>query len=342
MTDRRSPARDPLAAPATIRRTPERLEMTETVFKLFQAVIQRTAGIFLAEHKRALLVRRLRPRLRALGLNSYLDYYRLVTRPQDPSELVLMLDLVTTNETRFFREPPQLDLLERELLPSIHRAATERRRPRQLRAWCSACSSGEEPFTLAVLLTRHLPAGWRREVLATDLSTRMLERARRARWPIRQLAQVPARYRGDFLVHRGGARHGETAGAIAAGSDETGRVEPGWVETGWFEARAHLRALIRFERHNLHLDPPPAGPFDLVLCRNVLMYFDLATKRQVVARLLSVLSGDGFLLVGHADSLSGLDPRLRLVAPTVYAPAERVAPGAIAEEAPAPPSEVEP
>lgn len=271
--------------------------MTETVFKLFQNVILRSAGIFLAEHKRALLVRRLRGRLRTLGLDSYLDYYRLVTRPDDPNELVVMLDLVTTNETRFFREPLQLELLERELFPELQRTAAERRRPRRLRAWCAACSSGEEPFTLAALLTRHLPPEWRREILATDLSTRMIERARYGKWPLRQLGQIPARYRREFVVHRAG--RGDEDGAI--------------------EARSNLRALIRFERHNLHLDPPPAGPFDLVLCRNVLMYFDPAAKRRVVGQLLSVLSEHGYLLVGHADSLSGLDPRLRLVAPTIYA-----------------------
>jgi chemotaxis protein methyltransferase CheR len=291
---------------------PDGLEMSEAVFKLFQGAIHRSAGIYLAEHKRALLVRRLRGRLRTLGLDSYLDYYRLVTRRDDSSELVTMLDLVTTNETRFFRESLQLDLLERELLPALQRAAGERRRPRRVRAWCAACSSGEEPFTLAALLACHLPAEWRREVLATDLSTRMLERARRASWPVRQLAQIPARYRSEFAVRP------------ACGDGQ---------ET--IEASARLRAMIRFERHNLHLDAPAPGPFDLVLCRNVLMYFDLVAKRQVVARLLSVLADDGYLLVGHADSLSGLDPRLRLVAPTVYARSER--PAGASEPAPAEP-----
>lgn len=298
MSDGGSTRRETSAGAQALRRETEGLELTETVFKLFQGVILKSAGIYLAEHKRALLVRRLRGRIRALGLRSYLDYYRLVTRLDDSSELVTMLDLVTTNETRFFREPTQLEMLQQELIPSFEEAAAARRRPRRLRAWCAACSSGEEPFTLAALLARQLSSEWRREVLATDLSTRMLERGRRATWPSRQLAQIPVRFRSDFVVHR-----------PPRGSDDDGTIE----------ARPHLRAMVRFERQNLFLDSPPAGPFDLVLCRNVLMYFDQAAKRQVVAGLLSVLDRNGYLLVGHADSLSGLHPGLRLVAPTIYA-----------------------
>jgi chemotaxis protein methyltransferase CheR len=288
--------------PAAVQRGFDGAEMSEQVFKLYQALIQRTAGIFLVEHKRALLVRRLRGRVRALGLGSYLEYYRLVTGAGHDDELRTMLDLVTTNETRFFREPRQLAFLERELLPGFQRAALLHRRPKRLRAWCAACSSGEEPFTLAMLLARHLPVGWRREILATDLSTRMLERARQAAWPIRQVAEIPATYLEEYMLRRARPRSGNGEEAL--------------------EAKPVLRAMVRFERLNLHLDLPPRGPFDLILCRNVLMYFDPATKRRVVDRLLSTLAEDGYLLVGHAESLSGLDPRLRLVAPTIYARAE--------------------
>jgi chemotaxis protein methyltransferase CheR len=213
-----------------------------------------------------------------------------------------MLDLVSTNETRFFREPRQLAFLERELLPEFQRAALIQHRPKRLRSWCAACSSGEEPFTLAMILARHLPAGWRPEIFATDLSTRMVERARHATWPMRQVAEIPAAYLEEYMLRRARPRVGE--------GEET------------LEAKPVLRAMVRFERLNLHVDPPPRGPFDLILCRNVLMYFDAATKRRVVDRLLSTLADGGYLLVGHAESLSGLDPRLRLVAPTIYARAE--------------------
>ena len=206
---------------------------------------------------------------------------------------------MSTNETRFFREPRQLQILEQELLPAFQRAVVSHRRPKRVRAWCAACSSGEEPFTLAMILARHLSGAWRREVLATDISTRILERARQATWPVRQIDEIPTSYLDEFM-RRGRGPQGET-----------------------IEAKPSLRATVRFERLNLHLDQPPRGPFDLVLCRNVLMYFDQATKRAVVDRLLSVLADDGYLLVGHAESLSGLDPRLRLVAPTIYARADR-------------------
>jgi chemotaxis protein methyltransferase CheR len=287
------------ASKAPVRRGYESLEMPESVFKLYQGFIQRGAGIYLAEHKQALLVRRLRARVRSLDLDSFLDYYRLFTRAGNDAERQVLFDLVSTNETRFFREPRQLEILEQALLPAFRSAVVPRLRPKRVRAWCAACSSGEEPFTLAMILARHLTAAWRREVLATDISTRVLERARQAKWPIRQIDDIPKSYFEEFMV-RGRGPQGET-----------------------IEARSSLRAMVRFERLNLHLDPPPRGPFDLILCRNVLMYFDQAAKRGVVDRLLSVLADDGYLLVGHAESLSGLDPRLRLVAPTIYARADR-------------------
>ena len=273
--------------------------MPESVFKLYQGFIQRGAGIFLAEHKQALLVRRLRARVRSLGIDSFLDYYRLFTKAGNEAERQILFDLVSTNETRFFREPRQLQILEQDLLPAFQRAVVPHRRPKRMRAWCAACSSGEEPFTLAMILARHLPGAWRREVLATDISTRVLERARQARWPVRQIDDIPKSYFDEFMLRARGPQ-GET-----------------------IEAKSSLRAMVRFERLNLHLDLPPRGPFDLVLCRNVLMYFDQAAKRGVVDRLLSVLADDGYLLVGHAESLSGLDPRLRLVEPTIYARADR-------------------
>jgi chemotaxis protein methyltransferase CheR len=284
-------------APQSVASVAMLTDMAPHVFKLFQSLVYKSSGIFLADHKRSLLVRRLRARVRELEIESFLDYYRLVGNGDDGSELSMMLDLVSTNETRFFREPRQLEYLEREILPALSAAATEHTRRRTLRAWCTSCSTGEEPFTLAMLLSHHLPAseGWKTTVLATDISNRVLERARGATWPIRQVTDIPETYLKEFMLRGTGSNIGN------------------------MKAKGNLRAMIDFKRLNLHLDPMPAGPFDLILCRNVLIYFDTESKRRVIDRLYSVLAPDGFLLVGHAESLGGLDSRLRLVAPTIYA-----------------------
>ena len=168
-----------------------------------------------------------------------------------------------------------------------------------MRVWSAGCSTGEEPFSLAMVLRHHLPAeeGWDIEILATDLSTRVLERARQALWPVDKA-------RGDSA----GATFGRTCCA-GVGSQE-GRMKAG----------PELRSLVRFQRVNLNDGQGLAGRFDLVFCRNVLIYFDAASKARAVERLLGHLSPDGLLFLGHSESLAGPGWRVRTVMPTVYAP----------------------
>lgn len=284
-----------LATPATSTAPPGAPRLRPRDFTRFQALVQREAGIFLSPAKQALLVGRLARRLRELALADFGAYYQLVEA--DEAERIRCLDLVTTNETSFFREPRHFELLAETFLPRLRAEGEAGRRPRRVRAWSAACSSGEEPWTLAMVLATAFPpgSGWELEVLATDLSTRVLERARAGLYPIERARDVPEAARRAFLLRGTG------------GSEGLMKVGP------------ELRPLVRFARLNLVAGAwPGLGDFDLILCRNVLIYFAPATKAAVVRHLAGHLARDGVLFLGHAESLSGMGLPLSAYAPTVY------------------------
>ena len=272
-------------------------QISDREFALFQDLIRRTAGIHLSDVKKALVLSRLSRRLRQLGFATFHEYYdHLLSGDQE--ECVRMIDCMTTNETRFFREEDQFRFLESDVLPAWRAEAEAGGRPRHVRAWCAGCSTGEEPYSLAMVLLRALPpgAGWVIDILATDLSTRALDHARQAVWPIDRAAEIPAEYLKAYMLR--GTRSQE------------GRMKAG----------PKIRALVRFERLNLNDERyAVTGPFDLVLCRNVLIYFDEELKGQVIGRLLEFLRPDGYLLTGHAEGLVGLTSRLRTVRPSIFA-----------------------
>jgi chemotaxis protein methyltransferase CheR len=272
-------------------------QISDREFALFQDLIRRTAGIHLSDVKKALLLSRLSRRLRQLGFSTFHEYYdHLLTG--NPDECVRMIDCMTTNETRFFREEDQFRFLESDVLPAWRAEADAGRRRRHVRAWCAGCSTGEEPYSLAMVLLHALPpgAGWVIDILATDLSTRALEHARQAVWPLDRASEIPEQYLKPYMLR--GTRSQE------------GRMKAG----------PKIRALVRFERLNLNDERyAVAGPFDLVLCRNVLIYFDEGLKSRVIGRLLDLLGPDGYLLTGHAEGLVGLTARLRTIRPSIFA-----------------------
>lgn len=264
-------------------------------FALFQGLIHREAGIYLSEIKKALVVGRLSRRLRELQLGSFGAYYHMVEA--DATERVRMLDCICTNETHFFREPRQFEFLDQQVFPDWTARAASGLMPRRIRAWSAACSTGEEPYSLAMTLLAHFPpsSGWSIEILATDLSTRALDRAGAGLWHIDKAREIPQAYLKAFMLRGTGAQEG----VMKAGQE--------------------IRSLLRFERVNLNQARYPVrGPFDLVFCRNVLIYFDVASKARVVDRLLDQLAPEGHLFLGHAESLTGLTARARSVGPTVY------------------------
>jgi len=272
-------------------------QLRKEEFRAFQDLIHRESGIFLADHKQALLGGRLHSRLRALGLTSYGDYFKAVQK--DEAERIEMLDRISTNETHFFREPHQFEFLKTQVLPRWVEDARAGRRSRSIRVWSAACSTGEEPYSIAMLLLDQLPAseGWSIEILATDLSTRVLQRAKDAVWRIEKAEEIPTPYLRAFMLEGTGP------------------------EKGKMKAGPEIRSLITFSRMNLNSRPYPVpGGFDVIFCRNVLIYFNAATKVNVVEELLAHLAPTGLLLLGHAESLHGLTERARSVGPTIYAP----------------------
>ena len=265
-------------------------------FKLFQSLIHRETGIFLSDQKRALLVGRLAPRMRELSIASFAAYYELLLN--DRAHLTLMIDSICTNETSFFREPRQFEFLCNETIPQWRSAAEREGRRRNVRVWSAACSTGEEPYSIAMLLAAELP-DWSTEILATDISTKVLRRAADGIWPIERAEQISPAYRKRFMLRGSGSQEGKMA------------------------AKPELTSLIRFDQLNLNDEPLPAiGRFDLIFCRNVLIYFDAPSKRKIIDKLLDRLEPGGLLFLGHSESLNGHE-RVRPVGPTVYALREK-------------------
>lgn len=272
--------------------------ISDREFRAFQELIYREAGIHLAPIKKVLLTGRLAKRLRDLGLPRFQDYYERVVGDRSGAELIFLLDAITTNETQFFREPRQFDYLEQVICPEWRRRAEQGRRQRLVRVWSAACSSGEEPYSLAMSLLQQFPEeeGWSLDIEASDLSTRVLRRAQDGVWPLVRSAQIPPALLKRYMLR-------------GSGSQE-----------GLMKAGPEVRRPLRFSRLNLNDASYPVRPgLDAIFCRNVLIYFDQASRTQVVNRLLDLLAPDGYLFLGHAESLTGLNDRVRAVAPAIYA-----------------------
>jgi chemotaxis protein methyltransferase CheR len=267
----------------------------ELVLARLAEIVEAESGIELRPEKRFVVLARLARRLKELGSPTLHTYYRRVST--DPVERAVMVHRLCVHETRFFREPVHFSFVRDILVPRWRAGADAGRRPRELRVWSAACSSGEEPFSLAMVLLAALPpeSGWRVSVLATDLSPDILAQAEQATWPVERAKEIPAELRQRFLLRGVGSREG------------TVRAAP------------ELREMVTFAQLNLTTDFPPLGNFDLIMLRNVLIYFSLATKTTVVGRILDHLAPEGRLIVGHADSLNHVTTRVRAIAPTIYA-----------------------
>jgi chemotaxis protein methyltransferase CheR len=269
--------------------------LTQREFRLFQGLIEAEAGIFLSEAKTALRVGRLARRLRELGCESFGEYYARVQ--EDEQERSRMLDCICTNETEFFREPQHFEFLEKRVFPEWQAQMDAGRRARSVRVWSAGCSSGEEPYSLAMTLLAHFPPeqGYKVEILATDLSNRVLQRAREAIWPLEKSRKIPPAYLKRFMLRGVGS--------------QLGRMKAG----------PEIRSVVRLQRLNLNDNPVAVvGPFDLVFCRNVLIYFAAPQRQQVLDQLLQRLIPGGFLFLGHAETLHLQGDRAHSVMPTVY------------------------
>ncbi len=263
------------------------LAITDAEFGRFRALMRRVAGVELAATKKHLVSGRLGRRLRAHGLQSFGDYFRLVVGGTAPDEFEHMVDLLTTHETYFFREPKHFDYLADAILP---RARAER----DFRVWSAASSTGEEAYSLAMVLMDRLGEGARWEVFGSDISHEVLRTAATGIYPTHRIDAIPADYLRRFCLRGVGGRAG------------TLRID------------ARLRRRVRFAPANLNDGLGGIGQFDVIFLRNVLIYFDAAAKRQIVHRVLGQLKPQGWLVVGHAETLNGVSTTVRQEQPTIY------------------------
>jgi chemotaxis protein methyltransferase CheR len=273
------------------------LSVSPALFQKFQKLIYGETGIWLGGAKTALLCGRLFRRLRELDLDSLETYYERVAGPEQHEERARMIDAITTNETRFFREPRQFEFMVQKILPRWRTEAERQLRPRRVRIWSAGCSSGEEPYTVAMLLARHLPAeqGWDVRLLATDISNRILEKARKGIYPIAKSEELPRDMLHSFMLRGMAERQGE------------------------IKVKVEIQQMVDFRRLNLDRETELIeGPFDAIFCRNVLIYFDTASKRRAVTNLARHLVANGFLFVGHAENLCSMSSQLRSLEPTIY------------------------
>ncbi|RJG00077.1 CheR family methyltransferase [Noviherbaspirillum saxi] len=260
--------------------------LTDKEFTQFQRFIYEAAGITMSSAKKALVSGRLAKRLQQCRLNSYGEYFRLLASGHAAAEVQMAIDLLTTNETYFFREPKHFDFLREQALAL-------RKRGQAFRVWSAASSTGEEAYSIAMVLADCLgDEPW--EVIGSDISTRVLARARIGHYSMERARHIPEAYLKRFCLKGTGPQQ------------DTLLIE------------RSLRARVQFLQANLNAGLPQLGAFDLIFLRNVMIYFNGDTKQQVVARVLSLLRPHGYFIIGHSESLHGITDAVQPLVPSVY------------------------
>jgi chemotaxis protein methyltransferase CheR len=271
-------------------------DLTDADFEKFRRIIYDTAGITLNEGKKELLRARLGKIMRRRGIASFRDYLSVIEADESGEELTVLLDAISTNVTSFFREPDHFQFMESTVLPAVISA---RRTPgdRKVRIWCAGCSTGEEPYSLAVTLRETLPDvdSWDAKILATDISTRVLQIARHGIYSQDKLKAMPSPVVNRWFVPT--EVHGDP---------------------GYYRVQNILRKMVTFAHLNLHAEYPFKGPFDAIFCRNVMIYFDRPTQETLVNRYHKYLADDGYLFIGHSESLNSIAHPFKYVRPAVY------------------------
>jgi chemotaxis protein methyltransferase CheR len=277
--------------------------ITDAELKLLQALVYQECGMHFDERRTAFLQDRLLRRLKECQLDSFYSYYRLLISNQGKQELTRLVENLTVNETSFFRNKAQLDLFQRDLLEDLlHRK--QERRDYNVRIWSAGCSTGQEPYTLAMLvadaLSYHymrnplpfdaplpkplIPPPWRVEILASDISYSVLRAAQEGSYPERQMTAVDYGYRLRYFDKMGDR----------------------------YIAKKGMKELVHFDFHNLKTEYLPQRN-DVIFCRNVMMYFDEAEQKRLIEKFYRCLNPNGYLFVGHAESLLGLTERFQMV-----------------------------
>ncbi len=279
------------------------VQLTEPELKLLQTLVYQECGMFFDERRIHFLQDRLQRRLRATGLDSFYNYYRLLTSRDGKTELTALLENLTVNETSFFRNKPQLDLFGKQTLEEVLNRK-QSRRDWSLRVWSAGCSTGQEPYTLAMLIADALayyylrnplpvempspkpliPPPWRVEILASDISYSVLRLGQEAVYPEAQLEPVDYSYRLRYF-------------------DKVGDR---------YAVKKSVKDLVHFDFHNLKTEFLPQRN-DIIFCRNVMIYFDEEMQKRLIEKFYRCLNPEGYLFVGHAESLFGLTDKFRMI-----------------------------
>jgi chemotaxis protein methyltransferase CheR len=262
------------------------ITLTPAEFQWIAKYLHAQTGILLNDSKQALVMGRLEKRLRHHGLDSYTQYFKLLGAPGYEVETTLATDLLTTNETYFFREHRHFDFLREQVIPQLPRGRT-------LRIWSAASSSGEEAYTMALTLADACgDKPW--EVIGTDISTRVLETARRGLYPLSSAEKIPLTMLKKYCLK---------------GVEEY---------AGYFMLNKTLRSRVQFQQANLMEALPSLGQFDVIFLRNVMIYFDMPTKQKLVAKTVELLRPGGYFMISHSETLNGINAELKQVQPSVY------------------------
>lgn len=252
--------------------------MTPDEFKLFRDLIHNECGIFLKEEKRDFLKMRVEKRLKTLSIGSYFNYYRYVKDERNRRELSSLLDSITINETYFFRNTPQFEILREKVIPEL----IERKRKAgdyNLMAWSAGCATGEEAYSIAIEILEAIPdiSRWNVQVIASDISWRCIEIGQSGVYSGEKLKDVPPGYLTKYFIYSGDI----------------------------YQVMDNVKRLVIFDFHNLKHENG-LTKVDVVFCRNVMIYFDIEEQKRIVARFRKVLNKDGYLFLGHAESLQGI------------------------------------
>lgn len=270
--------------------------LSEDLFTKFSTLVYNECGINLHDGKKALLQARLNKRLRTVGLGSYQMYYDHLMSLEGKEELLHFLDCISTNLTFFFRESQHFEFLSETVLPEIFGAGPPTN-PQRVRFWSAGCSTGEEPYGLAMTVLDYVDDLPFRDfkILATDISTRVLNTAHRGLYAPSKMERVPPACRAKYFR-----------------KTMDGKGQPVW------EVVPLLRKIVSFRRLNLKDPYPFKGLFHCIFCRNVMIYFDKKTQESIIQRMSQYLIPGGYLFVGHSESLTGLAHPLAYVRPAVY------------------------
>lgn len=261
--------------------------ITDKEFELLRKLVYDSVGINLTEVKKPLLASRLSSRLRAYEFQTYLEYYEFVTRPENQDEKQIMIDFITTNETSFFREMVHFNFLQQKVLKEFEKDTI-------IRIWSAACSSGEEPFSIGMMLASELNNRKRWEIIASDISSRILDRCKRALYPMDKSEKIPEKYLKKYCLK--GVRTNE----------------------GLFKISREILDFIQFKQINLIEQIPNIGTFQVIFLRNVMIYFDKPTRKKIVNSLSQRLISKGYLFIGHSETLIDISDDFQMILPTIY------------------------